>query len=297
MRSILNQIKNGKTLLSDGGWGTFLQVKGLKPGECPELWNKTHREDVLDVAQSYIAAGSDMIETNSFGGSRIKLDHYGLADDCYELNKLAAEISREAAGDKLVLGSIGPTGKFLMMGEVTEDELYDSFKVQAAGLADGGADTICIETFYALDEAEIAIRAAKEKTSLKIIATFTFDKSSDGRFNTMMGVVPEAIVEPLINAGADIIGTNCGIGFEDMIPIIEKIRACNKDIPLLVHANAGLPEMKDGQMEYPDTPEIMSDLASRLIDAGANIIGGCCGTTPEHIKNIREVIDKINNAK
>jgi len=290
---LLKELVKEKILISDGAWGTFLQEKGLKSGECPEQWNKTHRNDVLEIAQSYIDAGADMIETNSFGGSSFKLDHYGLKEECFELNKLAAEISREAAGpDKIVLGSIGPTGKFLMMGDVTEEELYESFKLQATGLSEGGADAICIETFYAIDEAEIAIRASKENTDLEVIATFTFEKAPDGKFHTMMGVAPGDIVEPLISAGADIIGTNCGNGFENMIGIIEEIRSNNATIPILVHANAGLPLVEDGETKFPDTPEFMAELAPKLINAGANIIGGCCGTTPAHIKAIKATVTR-----
>jgi 5-methyltetrahydrofolate--homocysteine methyltransferase len=291
---IHDAIKNGRYLLSDGAWGTFLQAKGLKSGECPELWNRTHRNDVLDIAKSYIDAGADMIETNSFGGSIFKLMHYGLEDDCFELNRLAAEISREAAGkEKYVLGSIGPTGKFLMLGDVTEEELYNSFKLQAKGLAEGGADALCIETFYAIDEAEIAVIAAKDHTGLEVITTFTFEKSPDGKFHTMMGAAPKDIVDPLISAGADIIGTNCGNGFQDMINIVAEIRYVNDTVPILVHANAGLPIVEDGKTKFPDTPQIMAELAPKLINAGANIIGGCCGTTPEHIKAIKEVINQI----
>jgi 5-methyltetrahydrofolate--homocysteine methyltransferase len=291
---ILKALNDRRYLLSDGAWGTFLQAKGLKSGECPELWNRTHRNDVLDIAKSYIEAGADMIETNSFGGSTFKLQHYGLEGDCFELNKLAAEISREAAGpEKIVLGSIGPTGKFLMMGDVTEEELYESFKLQATGLAEGGADAICIETFYAIDEAEIAIKAVKDNTDLEVISTFTFEKSPDGKFHTMMGVTPKDIIDPLLKAGADIIGTNCGNGFQDMISIIEEIRNNNDTIPLLVHANAGLPLLENGETKFPDTPELMAELAPKLINAGANILGGCCGTTPAHISAIKATIDQV----
>jgi 5-methyltetrahydrofolate--homocysteine methyltransferase len=291
---IVEALKDGKNLLSDGAWGTFLQEKGLKSGECPELWNRTHRNDVLEIAKSYIDAGADMIETNSFGGSTFKLMHYGLEADCYELNKLAAEISREAAGtENFVLGSIGPTGKFLMMGDVTEEELYESFRLQATGLADGGADAICIETFYEIDEDEIAIRGCKENTEIEVITTFTFEKSPDGKFHTMMGAAPKDIVAPLINSGADIIGTNCGNGFQDMISIIGEIREANDTIPLLVHANAGLPVVENGETRFPDTPELMADLAPQLINAGADILGGCCGTTPAHIRAIKDAINQI----
>ena len=157
MKTIAEKIKEGKILVSDGAWGTFLQQKGLQPGECPELWNLEHPDKVLDIAQSYIDAGADMIETNSFGGSKFKLDLYGLGDKVYEINKAAAEISRKAAGpNKHVLGSIGPSGKMIVMGDVTYEEFYEAFKIQAKALADGGADALVIETMTDNDEARAA---------------------------------------------------------------------------------------------------------------------------------------------
>lgn len=296
MRSIIQQLQRNQILVSDGGWGTYLYAKGLQMGDCPELWNETHRQDVLEIAKSYIAVGADMIETNSFGGSRIKLDQYDLGDRTYDLNKFAAEISREAAGsNKFVLGSVGPTGKFLMTGEVTEEELYESFKVQIEGLRDGGADAICIETFYDIEESLIAVKAVKENTDLEIIATFTFDKGADGSYNSMMGIKPIQMAESLANEGVEVFGTNCGNGFEGMIDIVKEIRRVNSELPILVHANAGLPIEEGGKILYPDSPERMAELTPALINAGTNIIGGCCGTTPAHISAIKIVVDKINS--
>jgi 5-methyltetrahydrofolate--homocysteine methyltransferase len=292
MGKIIDQIKTGKVLVSDGAWGTFLQQKGLKLGECPEEWNLTHPDEVFDIAKSYIDAGADMIETNSFGGTIFKVEKYGLGDKVFELNKAAAEISRKAAGDKFVIGSVGPTGKILMMGDVTEEELYEAFKEQVKGLEAGGVDAIMIETMTDLDEARLAIQAAKENTNCEVFCTMTFDKTVDGEFRSMMGVSPTEMVNTLVAAGADLIGANCGNGISDMIGIVEEIRKTNTEIPVLIHANAGMPHYHDGQTVFPESPDEMAVLVPKILAAGANIIGGCCGTTPGHICRVREMVDK-----
>lgn len=291
--NIIDKIKQNNILLSDGAWGTFLQAKGMQPGECPELWNITHRAEVKDIAESYLLAGSDIIETNSFGGSSFKLSMYGLEDRVSELNRAAAEISREVAGKEIhVAGSIGPTGKMLVMGDVTEEELYNAFREQAVALEAGGADIIIIETMSAIDEAALAVKAARENTKCTVIITMTFSKEPDGGYHTMMGVSPDDMVISMKDAGAHIVGSNCGNGTEDMIGIVKAIRAADNKIPIMIQANAGIPEFIDGTTVFRESPEMMASYIPELIKAGANIIGGCCGTTPEHIREIRTILGR-----
>ena len=291
MGKILDKIAEGRVLVSDGAWGTFLHQKGLKTGECPEAWNLERPEDVLEIARSYVDAGSDMILTNSFGGSPFKLEGYGLQEKTYELNKAAAEISREAAGNEvLVLGSIGPTGKMVMMGEVQEEELKKGMMVQARGLADGGADGIVVETMADLVEARICIEAVREVADLDVACTFTFSKTQTGEYRTIMGAGVAEYLEMASLAGACIIGANCGNGTAGMIEIVREIRAIDQHIPVLVHANAGLPQYRDGETVFPETPGEMAPQMQELVSAGANIVGGCCGTTPEHIRFIAQLV-------
>jgi 5-methyltetrahydrofolate--homocysteine methyltransferase len=292
MRSLIKELTKGRILVSDGAWGTFLQKKGLQPGQCPESWNIDHRKDVLAIAQSYSVLGVDMLKTNSFGGNRIKLKHFGLEGKAFEFSKAAAEISREAAGERFVLGSIGPTGKMLMMGDVSEQELCDAFSEQATGLAAGGADVALIETFSAIDEAVIAINAVKKNTRLEIACTFSFERTASGEYRSMMGVSPAEMAAAVTEAGAHIVGTNCGNGMERMIDIAAQLRAVLPASPILIHANAGMPVVKDGATIYPETPAKTAGFVPRIIEAGANIIGGCCGTGPQHIKAIIEAVQK-----
>ncbi|NQT92512.1 MAG: homocysteine S-methyltransferase family protein [Lentisphaerae bacterium] len=296
MKKIIQKLRQEKILVSDGAWGTSLQEQGLQPGECPELWNVDHRERVLDVARGYVEAGSDLVLTNSFGANRFKLGHYALAGRTAELNRAAAGISREAAGEAvLVLGSVGPTGKILLMGDVSPEELYEAFAEQVVALRDGGADAICVETMSAIDEATIAVKAARENTDLEVVCTFTFEKTVQGEYRTMMGVSPEDMAKALVEAGADIIGTNCGNGMVDMAAIVTRIRAVDPETPVLVHANAGHPVRVDGSDVFPETPEQMQVYVADVIQSGADIVGGCCGTTPAHIRAIADVADEVRN--
>jgi len=283
MSKLLERLAAGEILISDGATGTYLQQNGLEPGGCPEEFNDSHPDVVRQMAANYFDAGSDMVETNSFGGSRYMLKKYDHGERVEEFNRKGAELAREAAPEgRFVLGSIGPTGEFLEPnGTATEDEMLEVFSEQARGLAAGSVDAFCIETMSDMAEISLAIRAAKETTGLPVIATLTYDRGPRGYF-TMMGITPENGAAQLAEAGADVVGSNCGIAIEDMIEIIRKMRSAT-DRPILTHVNAGIPKIENGEIVYPDTPDHMAGQMPQLVEAGANVVGGCCGTGPGHV--------------
>ncbi len=291
MKSLLERLAAGEILISDGAMGTFLQAKGLQPGESPEAWCCSHPDAVKSIAEAYIAAGSDIVETDSFGGTTFKQREFGLADKVDEFNTASAKLAKEAMGDKgYVAASVGPTGQIVEDegGDVTEEELYEAFKQQVIALAAGGADAVCIETMSSVTEAVQAIKASKDNTDLLVIATFTFEPGAHG-FRTMMGVTPSRAAGESVAAGADIIGANCGNGIANMIEITRELRAAAPNTPILIHANAGMPVFEDGNTVFKETPADMAARVKELVEAGANIIGGCCGTTPAHIAAMAEV--------
>ncbi len=292
MENLLERVGRGEILVSDGAMGTFLQANGLKPGECPELWCISHPQVVKGIAESYIAAGADVVETNSFGGNAYKLHPFGLDGRVAELNRAAAALAREAMGAKgYVAASVGPTGRIVVDegGDVQPEDLYHAFQEQVVALEEGGADALCIETMSSLPEALAAVKAAKEHTKLPVICTFTFE-GVGGRFHTMMGVTPERAAKEAVAAGADIIGANCGNGIVNMIEITRKMRAAQPETPILIHANAGMPVLEGEKTVYKETPEFMASHVKAIIAAGANILGGCCGTTPAHIAALAQVV-------
>ncbi len=269
-------------VVTDGAWGTQLQAEGLPGGECPDAWNLSHAERVTSVPRAYVDAGSQIILTNTFRANRIALASYGLESQAAEIARRGVAISRQAAGDRArVFASIGPTGKMLVAGEVTPDAVRDAFGEQARAMADAGADAIVIETMAELEEAEIALEQAKS-TGLPVVACVVFDTGADCD-RTMMGVTPEQAAERLTNAGADVVGANCGQGIAGYVKICKRMRAVT-DLPLWIKANAGIPEIVDGQVVYRTSPEEFADHGPALVDAGAQFIGGCCGTSPDFIR-------------
>jgi 5-methyltetrahydrofolate--homocysteine methyltransferase len=284
MNFALKDINTSICVTSDGAWGTQLQNLGLTPGSSPELWNREHPEKVAQVARAYVAAGSKIILTNTFGGNRFILGRHNLESESADLNFLGARISREAAGDAaLVFGSIGPTGIMLMDGTVAESDLYDAFRIQAEALHRGGVDAILIETMSDTAEVEAAARAVRDAApDTPLVISMTFDSGKD-KSRTMMGVTPEQAVAAMEKAGAWMLGANCGLGPENYVRVCERMRAVTAR-PIWIKANAGMPVMKDGAVHYPQDPATFAGFAGALRSAGANVIGGCCGTTPEHIR-------------
>jgi len=270
-------------IVADGAWGTELQKRGLGLGECPDEWNLSHPDEVGEVAQSYCDAGSRVILTNTFRANAISLAAHGLAGRVIEINRTGVLISKKAAASSssAVFASIGPSGKMLASQDVTEEELFAAFAVQAGALAAGGADALLLETFSELEEALIALRAAKN-TGLPVIVSFAFD-SGKNKDRTMMGVTPERAAQAMSDAGADAVGANCGVGIDQLTGVCRRMRAVT-DLPLWMKPNAGLPVVTDGVIEYRTTPDEFASSIPLLRDAGATFVGGCCGTNPEFIR-------------
>jgi len=280
-------LKEKRLLLSDGAWGTLLAERGLQPGEAPESWNLSRPDEVRAVAADYVAAGADIVLTNTFGGNRLKLAKAGLGD-VGTINEIGARLSKEAAkGKALVFASIGSTGEFMEpLGTLTEAEVVECFGEQARALERGGADGIVVETMTDLNEAKAALKAVKEYTKLPVVVSMTFDHGPAG-FATMMGVKPEQAAAELEAEGADSVGSNCGHGIDNMVEVV-RLMAPATTLPLWMKSNAGLPQLVGGKTVFLETPLQMAQRLPDLYEAGARIIGGCCGTTPEHIRLFNE---------
>ncbi|MCK5147341.1 homocysteine S-methyltransferase family protein [bacterium] len=293
MSEILDRLTAGEILVGDGAMGSLLIQRGLKQGQCPELLNQSNPKILEDIARLYFEAGAQIVETNTFGGSPAKLHAYGVDEQCEILNRSAVECVRNVVGGRAyIAGSCGPTGQMLKpYGTAEPQDIRTGFKRQIGTMAEGGADLICIETMTDINEATLAIEAAKAVApDLPIIATMTFDKTPRGYF-TIMGVSIKEAVEKLVEAGADILGSNCGNGLENMIEIARDFKKLT-DMPLLIQANAGKPELRDGIVFYPESPAFFAEKVPELIDTGVSIIGGCCGTDPEYIKTIKSTVNR-----
>lgn len=291
MKDLLVRIRNGEVLVADGAMGTMLMERGLKPGEPPESFNLTRPEVLEEIALLYLKAGANIIQTNTFGASPLKLSLYSLDDKTEEINKNAVLAVKKITENRAyVSGSCGPCGKLLKpYGDVDAEEMHNNFERQVKTLIDAGVDIICVETMTDLTEATLAIKAAKAVSpSIPVIATMTFDPTPKG-FYTVMGINIENAAKGLEDAGADIIGSNCGNGIENMIKIAEEFKA-RGNLPIIIQSNAGLPEMHGDVTVYPETPEFMAERSKELVSIGVSIIGGCCGTTPEHIRQIRRIV-------
>ena len=294
MSSLRDALKTKRVLVADGAMGTMLFQRGLTPGECPERLNLERPDLLEEIAAAYRDAGADIVQTNTFGGSVLKLAQYGLEASTEEINRVAVQAVRAAVGmDVFVSGSCGPCGRILKpYGDVDPDEVAKSFHRQMSALVEAGVDVLCVETMTDLAEASIAIRTAKQVApNVPVMATMTFDPTPRGFF-TVMGVDIAAAAAGLADAGADVIGSNCGNGIANMVKIAVEF-AAHTDLPLLIQSNAGLPQIKDGQAVYAETPEFMASHVPALTDARVRIIGGCCGTTPEHIAAIRKAVDDL----
>lgn len=271
-------------VVTDGAWGTQLQMRGLPVGACPDAWNLTQPEKVKEVARAYVDAGSQVILTNTFGANRYVLARHGLADRVAEVNRAGVDISlRAAAGRAMVFASVGPSGVMLMMGQVKENELKAGFAEQVQAIAAAGADGIVIETMSDPAEASLAAAAAHE-TGLPVVACMTFDSGAK-KDRTMMGATPEQAAELLSAAGADVLGSNCGHGIAGMVDVCRRLHTVTNG-PIWIKANAGLPENVDGQTVYRQTPAEFAAYVSELVEAGAMFLGGCCGTTPDSIRAV-----------
>lgn len=298
MQKLLDRLAQGEILVADGAVGTMLLERGLEAGDCPERMNLEQPEVLEEIARLYLEAGADIIQTNTFGASPLKLSQYSLRDRTEEINAEAVRAVREVIGDRAYLSaSCGPCGRVLKpYGDTSPGEVAEGFRRQMKALVLEGIDMICIETMIDLEEARLAIEASKSVSPFTpVCATMTFDPTPKGFF-TIMGISIEQAAKGLANAGANIVGSNCGNGIENMIKIAAEFRK-HTTLPLIIQSNAGLPEMKGKGLVYPETPEFFAEGSRKLIECGANIIGGCCGTTPEHIAAIREAVDRFNKRR
>ncbi|GBC96080.1 Bifunctional homocysteine S-methyltransferase/5,10-methylenetetrahydrofolate reductase [bacterium HR16] len=286
----LHEVSTGKLLVSDGAMGTMLQSLGLEAGQCPESWNLMYPEKVQQVHRAYLEAGANLLTTNTFGGNRIRLAAHGLDKQLTEVNRRAVELAREVAGHTAaVMASVGPTGALLEpLGDLSEETAFEVFSEQVHALREGGADTVILETFMALEEIVIALRAAKAQ-GMKVIASMSFGTGE----RTMMGVTPEQAATTLVEEGALVVGANCSTGAQEMVPVIRRMRSV-VSVPLIAQPNAGMPVLVEGRAVYTQKPEEMAAFVPQFVQAGANIVGSCCGSTPDFTRAIAQAITRAS---
>jgi methionine synthase I (cobalamin-dependent) len=278
--SRMSQWLAGGPLITDGAWGTQLQERGLPPGTIPDTWNLTHPELVEEVARAYAEAGSQVILTNTFRANAVAMKDLS-EDDLDAINRAGVALSRSAVGHALVFASIGPTGKILVSGEISGELVSAAFAAQSRSLAAAGADALLVETMSDIEEARLAVEAAR-LTGLPVIASFAFD-SGKNKDRTMMGATPEAVAAAMVEAGADAVGANCGVGVELAVNICSRLHeAC--DLPIWVKPNAGLPIMEGAAIHYGTSADFFASHYPALVQAGASFVGGCCGSTPGFIR-------------
>ena len=298
MEGLLSRLDRGDVLVGDGAWGTQLMARGLPAGQPPE-WFALERPEVLEeVARLYLEAGADLVTTDTFGGTSFRLKLHGLDGERERVNRQAVEaVKRAVRGRALVSGSIGPSGQLLEpYGDTSPDAVEEAFAEQARALAAAGADVLCIETMGDLTEAVRAVKAAKAMApGVPVMATMTFEPTPRGYF-TVMGVSVEKAAAGLEAAGADVVGSNCGTGIADMVSIARAMARATR-LPLIIQPNAGLPRSFDGQLVYDETPDAMAARVPELLDLGVVIVGGCCGTTPDHIQASRRAVERPTRAQ
>jgi methionine synthase I (cobalamin-dependent) len=272
-------------LCTDGAWGTELAKLGRKPGELSEFWNISQADKVFAVAASYVSSGAQIILSNTFSGNRFVLAGHGAEGQVEKLNKAGAEISkRAAAGKAYVFASMGPTGKMVMAGDLEPKAVEDAFAEQAAALAAGGADALVVETQTDLVEAVAALKGCLRACKLPVGVTFSFDSGKD-KTATMMGVTPQQAYAMAKENGASFVGANCGVGIDAYIPVARLLAQCGTDLPIWIKGNAGKPEVDaDGKTTYRGSPEMFAAAVKPLLEAGVRFLGGCCGSTPVHIR-------------
>ncbi len=302
MKKSLQEIILERRLVCDGAMGTQLMLAGLEPGGCGEFWNVSHPERVLAIQRRYVEEGADCLITNTFGGSRIMLRRHGYGDKVHEINKSGAEIARRAFGDSAgyVLGDMGPLGAILEpFGDLPFADAQQAYEEQAQALVNGGVDAIIIETQTSLEEIGIAIDAARKAKAPCVIASLAYDLSADKSFYvTMMGVKPDRAAQFIEEKGADIVALNCGTGMDMKgAAQVARIYRDNCSLPTMVQPNAGLPVLEGGKAIYKQLPGDMAAGVPEALEAGAGIIGSCCGSTPAHTGAIRVVVDEFNKRK